>query len=374
MRIGIDMRMAGTGEGIGRYVEELARHLATIDHENDYVLIFQSESASLQFTVNSANFRKVVLASKYYSWAEQTRFIWELKKLKLDLMHFTNFNYPVLYQGKFVVTIHDLIHHQFPGKKKSRFLHRAAYRFTIRSAIKKAEKVIAVSEATRQDIVRSFKVNPEKISVVYEGVDARFFNMVPSAQINEIKQKYGITGPYLLFVGVWRQYKNLPALASAFDILKLEQSLSHELVLAGKIDPFYPEIKNIVFKAKFARDIKALGFVPDGDLPALYQGASAFVLPSLTEGFGLIVAEAQASRVPAILSDIPVLREVAGDGAIFFDPHDHADMARKMNMGIADNSLRDELINKGLENAKRFIWQEAARQTLQIYKNAGKRN
>lgn len=309
--------------------------------------------------------------TKYYSFEEQTKFVWELKKLKLDVVHFPSFNVPMFYSRKFVVTIHDIIHHLYPGKKKSRWFHRLAYRLVINSAIKRASKIIAVSEATKDDVRKTFKIDPLKISVIYEGVEERYGEKITNAKLQVIKEKYGITKPYILFVGVWRQYKNLERLALAFDILK-EKGFDYQLVMAGKVDPFYPEIRQAVFGIKNNKDIKALGYVPDEDLPALYQSAKVFVLPSLVEGFGLIGLEAQASGVPAAVSDIPVLREVLGEGAVYFDPRNEDDMARTCHLVLdTESSVVKELVEQGRQNAKKFDWQQTARETLKIYQNSG---
>ncbi len=374
MRIGIDCRMAGTGEGIARYVEELVRSLSKIDSQNDYFLLLH-ERANANFIRRrgqNAKFQNVLINSDYYSWAEQTKFIAELRRLRLDLVHFSSFNVPIFYPGKFVVTIHDIIHHLYPGKKKAHLLHRFAYRLVINSAVRRAAKIIAVSQGTRQDIVKTFHIEPEEIAVIYEGVDERFFQRVPLSKIQEIKEKYEISEPYLLFVGVWRQYKNLPRLAQAFDIIKDRQGFSGQLVLAGKIDPFYPEIRRAVLGTKFAQDIKALGYVSDEDLLALYQGAAAFVLPSLIEGFGLIGAEAQASGVAVVASDIPVLREVLGEGAMYFNPKNVGDIAEKISTVLSDNELRLKLELNGLARVKKYTWEEAARKTLKVYEMADK--
>ena len=362
MRIGIDMRMAGTGEGIGRYIEELVRHLAAIDRKNEYVLIFQDKSVAANFQFSIFNFQKIIVKSKYYSFAEQTRLIWELRRLKLDVMHFPSFNAPIFYPGKFVVTIHDMIHHFFPGKKKARLIHRAAYRAVMGSAIVRSRKIIAVSENTKKDIMKNYRVSPGKIEVIYEGVGEKF-----SGAQDLDRGKFAITKPYILFVGVWRQYKNLPRAAAAFDILRQRYGHDLQLALAGKIDPFYPEIEREVMSAKQAADIRALGYVSDTELVALYRHASLFVLPSLIEGFGLIGAEAQSAGVPVAASDIPVLREVLGAGALYFDPRNVEDMAAKMNVILSDEKLRRRLTTAGKLNAGRFDWRKCAEATLEIY-------
>jgi glycosyltransferase involved in cell wall biosynthesis len=373
MRIGIDMRMAGSGEGIGRYIEELAEHLAKIDKMNDYFLLYAKDQ-NPKSQIPNPKFCFIKASSPYYSWAEQTKFIWELKRLNLDLAHFASFNVPIFYPGKFVITIHDIIHHLYPGKKKSRFFHRLAYRLVISQAVKRAKKVIAVSENTKKDIIKTFKTNPNKIEVIYEGVNKRFCKKETDEKIKHIKQKYNISKPYLFFIGVWRQYKNLPRLALAFDILKEEYDLDCQLVLAGKIDPFYPEIKEAIFGIKNKADVRALGFVPDEDLPALYQGADIFVLPSVIEGFGLIGVEAQASGIPVAASKIPVLEEILGNGAVYFDPTNPAEIASTVESVAEDEKMRQSLILFGKENTERFSWIDAAKTTLDLYKKYERTN
>ena len=357
MRIGIDMRMAGTGEGIGRYIEEIVRHLGQIDRENEYFLLVNKFSI---FNFQFSNFKQVEVKSRYYSPAEQTRFIFELLKLKLDLVHFPSFNVPIFYPGRFVVTIHDLIHHFYPGKKKSRWFHRLAYKFVMWFAIHRASTIIAVSQTTKRDIMDGFGVSEKKIRVIYEAVDKKFFEPVSAQKAEAMKRKYGITKPFFLFCGVWRQYKNLPKLARAFDILK-ERGFDYQLVLAGKIDSFNPEIREEVFSIKNASDVLALGFVPEEDLPALYHEAAAFVLPSLMEGFGLITLEAQAAGALVVCSDIPVLHEILGDSAWYFDPTDEKQMARVIADALA--------AGKAGALPRRYDWSEAAKQTLESYKS-----
>lgn len=360
--------MTGTGEGIARYCEELVRHLAEIDFKNEYFLLLH-ERANSKLKIQNPKFRKVIIKSKYYSWAEQTRLVWELQRLKLDLVHFPSFNVPILFPGKFVVTIHDIIHHLYPGKKKSRWFHRLAYRLTIKNAVNRAAKIVAVSETTKTDILKTFGVKSNKVEVISEGVDEKFSRKLPDTQIQKIKNKYGITKPYLLFVGVWRQYKNLQRLAQAFDLLKERYHKDLMLGLVGKIDLFYPEIKNQVMSAKQAADIIPLDYVEEEDLLALYQGASVFILPSLTEGFGLVTIEAQCSGIPVAVSDISVLREIAGEGAAYFNPLDPKDIAEKIQLVLEDQAYSRRLIELGLRNSKKYVWSATANNTLAVYQS-----
>lgn len=364
MRIVIDCRMAGTGEGIGRYVEELVKNLAAIDHENEYILIVNEISPPQADQPWAENFQIVKVRSRYYSWMEQTYFIWELARLRPDLVHFPSFNAPILYPGKFVVTIHDIIHHRYPGRKKARLLHRLAYRLVIWAAVKRAKAVIAVSEATKRDIVEVFHQKSQKIKVVYEGAGPSLNSTIVS---ESVLKRHNITKPFLLFVGVWRQYKNLPGLAKSFDLVRDKYGIDCQLVLAGKIDDFYPEIKAEVMSIKHADDIRVLGFVTETDLGVLYRTARVFALPSLTEGFGLIGIEAQAAGAPVAASDIPVLREILGDGALYFNPSTAENMAERIAKLWNDAGIRSEILTQSAANVQRFSWQKTAQETRNIY-------
>ena len=368
MRIAIDMRMAGTGEGIARYIEELVKNLAALDKRNTYLLLGGNGFEPTQ-ALRNPNFRVVNVRSPYYSLAEQIRLPREISALRPDLVHFPNFNVPLLYRGRFVVTIHDLIHHIFPGKKKPRWFHRAAYRATISSAITRSAEIITVSRATADTIAQTFHVPREKISAIYEGVGDEF-RTGAAADDRLVLEKYGIARPYLFFRGVWRQYKNVPLLAAAFDILRDSGLFHGELVLAGKIDPFYPEIKNKVTLIKHSNSIRALGEVREADLPQLYANAAVFVLPSLIEGFGLTGIEAQAAGTPVVASDIPVLREVLGEGAMYFDPRDPRDLARSLGEVLSDETLRSRLAETGKQRSREFRWEKTAKETLEAYERA----
>ena len=243
-------------------------------------------------------------------------------------------------------------------------MHRLAYRLVIWAAIKRAKRIIAVSEATKRDILKVFHVGLEKITVIYEGAGLKL------ASINDtdaVLKRYNIQKPFLLFVGVWRQYKNLPRLAAAFDLVRDKYSLDCELVLAGKIDDFYPEIKNEILSIKNADYIRALGYVPEPDLAALYRAARIFVIPSLTEGFGLVGIEAQSSGTAVLASDIAVLREVLGSGALYFNPRNVEDMAEKISTLWQNEASLEDSRRAGRDNAARFTWTKTAEGTKMIY-------
>jgi hypothetical protein len=366
MRIGIDLRMVGGGSGIDRYISELSHEILTLDKKNEYVLFFRGADKSADYKKYG---HKIVIANiPHYSFAEQIKLPFILRKEKLDLIHFPHFNVPILYRRPFVVTIHDLTHTLFPGKKKSHFFHRLAYNLVFNSAIKRARKIIAVSQSTKREILEHFNVDQNKIQVVYEGFDAIYGIMDKQEAFAKVANKFGITKPFILYVGVWRRYKNLPMLAQAFDKLK-EQGLDLELVLAGSPDPFYPEIKDHISRIMNHESVITPGRVSDEDLKFLYNASILFVLPSLMEGFGLTALEAAACGVPIACSDIPTLREIMGQGAAYFDPNNLDNMVEVLSGVLKNDQHLEELANLSLSRSKYFSWKQAGEETIEIYES-----
>ena len=367
-RIGLDMRMAGEGFGLGRYIVELAKALIARKSGFEYVFFFDKNFNEPTFKA----FQKVhgenrLISAKYYTLQEQLVLPRILNKEKLDLVHFPNFNVPVIYRGKSIVTIHDLIHHRFPGKKKRNIFHRLSYRYIISRAVRHASKVIAVSQSTKDDIINLLGIDSEKIEVIYEGVSDNFTKEESEPYLTSILSKYNIQKPYLLAVSEWRRYKNLDFLVKAFLESPAEIAKSFDLVICGKVDPNYPELGKVIDEAG-GENIRAVGKISDSELSALYSGARCFVSPSLVEGFGLTYLEAQNRNIPILASDIPVAREVLKDSAYYFDPKDRGDLVEKMSKILSEKSLRDVLIAKGKVNSKRFSWKKAAERTEEIYR------
>jgi glycosyltransferase involved in cell wall biosynthesis len=365
MRIGLDLRMLGGGSGIDRYITELSKQILNLDKTNQYVLFFHDAENANKYT--HFGHKCVVTGIRHYSFAEQLKFPQILNRENLDVMHFPHFNVPIMYRKAFVVTIHDLTHTLFPGRKLSHIIHRIAYRMVFRSAINNSKKIIAVSEATKKSIMEYFGIKSEKITVVYEGYNEVFAMTDKWEAFQKVSAKFGITKKYLLYVGAWRRYKNLSMLARAFDQL-IAKGADLELVLAGEPDPFYPEIESSIRGIKSIDRVKILGRVTDEDLKQLYNATTLFVLPSLTEGFGLIALEAAASGVPVVCSDIPVLREIMGQGAEYFDPQNLDNMTDVLGNLLNDPKRLEELANLALSRSRHFSWKQAGQQTLEVYK------
>ena len=358
--------------GLGRYSQELIKHLLPLS-KNKFkfiLLVLPNTKFSLELKEVIKNYQSIIEVIEYdarhYSLKEQTSLKKLLSEIKPDLVHFTNLNHPVLYKGKFVVTIHDLTLFQF--SERAGVLKKLAYNFVIKKAAQNSEKIFTVSEYAKGQIVQKFSLDKKKVVVTYNGIDEKF-KKITNPRVLEKIGKYGLDKPYFLYVGQWRSHKNLLTLVKAYKkFLDKGYAGKVDLTFCGKIDPKYPELIEEIKKLDMARSVKLIGFVPDEDLPVIYNNALAFVFPSYSEGFGLPALEAQACSVPVISAESTSLPEVLGDGASFFNPSSSNDLAKKMLNIAEDDGLRNKLIDRGLENIKRFSWEKTAEKTLEVYR------
>lgn len=370
MRIGIDARFFGPiGKGLGRYTQRLVEHLEQVADDHEFVVFLRKENFDL-FTPTSPRFRKVLADFRWYSLAEQIKFPPLIRKESIDLMHFPHFNIPVLTPCPFVVTIHDLILLRFPTKRATRLnwltyaLKYAAYKQVIRMAARRSKKVIAVSKYTKQDILKAFNVESEKVAVTYEasdGVEAGQLSIPGTLDL----ASHGITKPYFLYVGNAYPHKNLERLLHVFRNIKTK-GLNAQLVLVGKPDYFYDRLER-------SEDVIFYGFAKEEELAELYRNARAYVFPSLFEGFGLPPLEAMRYGTPVAASDATCLPEILGDAALYFDARDEDSMASAMIRIFNDKELRDDLSEKGLVRVEKYSWRRCAEETYDIYLKAIKK-
>lgn len=367
-RIGLDARMFGSSmTGIGIYTEELLRHLLKIDSENEYTA-FVLPQVYDDFPFFAPNLQKVKVTYPHYSYTEQLLYPTQLGKHKLDLIHYTNFNTPVFFRTlKSVVTVHDLTLLFFKGRKHSPIKGRA-YRYAIKKACTNASRIIAVSQATKDDIVHYLGIDPDKIAVVYSGISARFKAPADPAKIEAVKSKYNISRPYYMYVGQWREHKNLVRLIRAFALLRRRYNVDHQLVIIGAVDPKAPEVMQSIKDLGLKDDVIVTGYIADEELPHFYYGAEAFVFPSLYEGFGIPPLEAMTAGTPVISSNASVMPEVLGDAALYFDPLDIEDIAAKLSQFAGSYRLKKELKEKGLVQVKKYSYLKTAKDTLAVYK------
>ena len=370
MKIGIDCRLFSSKfTGIGRYTHELVDYYIELNNNlkkpHQIVLFFNNPEYKKYKEVE--NVTKVLVDAKHYSFAEQTRFLFKLNKEKLDIVHFPHFNVPVLYRRPYVVTIHDLTLNFFPGQKMTKFYHRLAYNLTIKNATKKAKKIIAISKNTRNDMVDILDVNPEKIEIIYNGIDEKFKFIQDASKFKKTLKKHKITKQFLLYTGVWRNHKNLPRFLKAFKLLKEKKNLNLQLVITGKEDPHYPEVKKTVKNLKLTEDVIFPGLVDDKELVHLYNAAFIFVFPSLYEGFGLPPLESMSCGTPVVASNISSIPEVCGEeNAVFFDPYRATDIAEKIYSLYTNTNKQAELVEKGIKHSAKFSWKTTAEKTFKL--------
>lgn len=380
MKIGIDARFYGSA-GPGRYVANLVRELEEIDKENDYI-IFVNKKGSEEYHPKNPRFKKWLSDYKWYTFEEQTGFVGDLLRARLDLLHVPFLNVPVLYPKKMVVTIHDLTMHDFstaaastlgPVAYKSK---RLVYKFLTSYAAIKAKRIIVPTEFIRDDIVKRLTgAKFEKVVVTHEGVDPKLvqYKIGDKGVLNTRLEELKVKSNYLFYAGSAYPHKNLEALIISYRDAIKDSSFNNQLIVAGKVDSYSNQIAGfshglgldgkVVFVAKYCENT----YVDDKDLAYLYQGALAYFFPSLNEGFSITPLEAQTFGVPVALSDIPAHREVFGDSVMYFDPTSNLDMTEKMILISKDLDLRNDLIKKGYENVKKYSWRQMASKTKDIY-------
>ncbi len=367
MKIGIDARLFGPKHaGIGRYTQELISHLEKTDTLNQYYIFLQKDCFDDYITANK-NFTKILADFKAYSWKEHILFPLLLKKIKLDFVHFLHFNAPLFYRKKFIITIHDLIISHYPSSRATTLnpliysLKLLIYRLVVKSASRRAKKIIAVSQGTKEDIIKLLKIKGKKIEVVYEGVGM--------SNTNVYAENHTELNKFILYVGSAYPHKNLENLVLAFEKLILK-NINVKLVLVGKDNFFYKRLKEFIIglnNVKLNKNIVFTGYLSDNELLTLYKKAIAYAYPSLIEGFGLPPLEAQRNGVAVVASEISALKEILGSSALFFNPYNIEDINDKLDQILNNSQKREDLVQKGYQNVKKYSWNETATRVVKLY-------
>jgi len=364
MIIGIDARFWNE-TGVGRYIRNLVEQLSEIDKTNFYVLFMKNQDRGA-FKPKNERWKVVGTDIHWHSFSEQINFPKILYEQNLDLMHFPYFSIPVIYSKPYVVTVHDLILHHFATGESSTlpfhlyYLKLAGYKYIMKKAARNSKKIITVSKATKNEIVDHLGILDQKIDVIFEGVDPQLGKTIRHTP-------YAIRKKYFLHVGNVYPHKNAKRLIQAFAQAGLD---NYSLFFVGKKDYFMTSLEKYVKQHGLEKKIKFLGFVTDEDLRALYRDASATVVPSLMEGFGLPVLEAMANNSLVLASAIPSIKEIAEDCVLYCDPYDIGDISAKIrNIAEGDNEHFISLRKKGLTQSKKYSWKEMAQQTLTLYES-----
>lgn len=351
----------------GRYMDRLLEWLQKIDDVSfRYTVILSSND---NWKPANKSFEIIKSDTKPYSFnvLDQITYARFIRKLKPDLAHFTiTPQEPVFYFGKRVTTTHDLTMFRYARAGKVNplvhWLRMVGYRFLFWQSHVVAKQIIVPTEYVRDDLVKFHKFAKDKIKVTLEAAE-------PPVNAKPKKLK-GLGGPFIMHVGSPLPHKNIERLIDSFELLKKEGS-SLKLVLAGKKEFFFNKlISEKINSSIYKKDIVVPGFVEDTELKWLYENAECYVLPSLSEGFGLPGLEAMSHGTPLVSSNATCLPEVYGEAAHYFDPEDVDDMAEKIEEVLSNKKLREKLIKNGYKQIKKYSWRKMAEETLEVYKKA----
>lgn len=366
MKIAIDVREAIKKEiaGKGHYTLELVKALLKVDKKNQYFLYSNNDfDLSLFITQGLGNIKKVIIrAPRFLKMLKEAR---DFSSSKIDLfLATTGYQIPYLAKVPSIIIVHDLVAWRYP--KALPFTTRFSERFFLPRVVKKAIKIIAISQSTKNDLINFLKIPAEKIEVIYPG--SHFSQVTSVKRINGIKKKYHLPRDFLLFVGTLEPRKNISELLEAYAKLPSFLKKKYHLVIVGKRGWFWKKILSKVSKLKLKKNISFTGFVPEKELPVIYQLSSLFVYPSFYEGFGLPILEAQKIGVPVITSKTSSMPEVTGDSAILIDPGNPTEITQAIEKILTNKSLEQEMIKKGLIQAEKFSWEKTAQSFLEVFR------
>jgi glycosyltransferase involved in cell wall biosynthesis len=385
LRIVLDTRRVADF-GIGTYIRNLVRTLAKLDPKNQYTLITPTKDVP-EFADLPTSFETVPYEKKGRAGLAQFGFSMFLRKFPADVYHIPLNAVPLWMPKPYLVTIHDM--------SSLLFANQAGYRnnlrlFYLRRGLLRADRVLAVSTATRRDVESVLGIPASRVRVVYNAPDLVFSppsarangaetEAAHSPEIQRVLDRYRIHYPFLLYVGRTNPQKNIPRLVEAFAVARgdLQDHPLYKdlrLIIIGDEISKHPSLRHAVIQSRVEESVRFLGFVPIETLRAFYQAAAAFVFPSLYEGFGLPPLEAMACGTPVVCSNVSSLPEVVGDAAVIVNPENVFDIARGMRELLLDDELRSRLIQRGFEHLKQFSWERSAAQVLLTYEEiAGKK-
>jgi glycosyltransferase involved in cell wall biosynthesis len=399
MIIGIDASRANRSLRTGTewYSFYIIQSLLAIDCDNSYILYLDKEpAADLSAALASyTNFSfKVLKWPLKYFWT-LGRLSWEMLWHKPSVLFIPAHSLPLVHPRRTINTIHDIAFMRESGLYRKNKVHIESqfikvllglvarvltrWRYQLNSldylkwstvySVKHSQQIIAVSEFTKQELLDTYKkIDVQKISVVHNGYAKQVYHYIEDDEERQnCLSKYGLQEPFFLYVGRLEKKKNTHTLVEAFAVYKEAHPESDlQLVLVGNAGYGYDEIKYIIEEYNLARVVIMPGWIPEKDMPFIFSAATAFIFPTLYEGFGIPVIQAMACALPTLVSDIPVLHEIAGEASLFFDPHDRLELVNAMNRIVVDTDLRKDLKAKGLQRVSRFSWEKSAQETLNI--------
>lgn len=390
MKIGVDASCWANKRGYGRYTRELLRALIALDQDSDYRFFLDSATAQqsddlperVQLVLVETSLAAAQAASA--SGHRSLRDLWAMAQAvrrqgrDLDLFYFPSVYtfFPVMTPAKVVVTIHDTTAERYPKLIFPSWRSRLLWKLKVRWAVRRADLITTVSETSKQEIIKEFKLSEDAVRVVPDAVSTAFRPLNDPTQTRQVLAKYNLDGNqrFILYVGGISPHKNLATLVDAYAAATREMGFQDIiLVLVGDFqeDVFYssyPGLREKIEKLGMSDKVMFTGFVSDQELVHFYNGAEVLVIPSFDEGFGLPAAEAMACGTPVVASRAGALPEVVGHAGLLFNPHAPKELKDCLQRLIADEGLRKELSRKGLCRAREFSWQSSARAAAATFK------
>lgn len=373
MRIGFDGKRAVQNfTGLGNYSRYIVDILCQFGPENEYVLYAPKKRENKRLDKLTKQYQQLQLSYPTTSSWKKFSSLWrvwgvtrQLEKEKIDIFHGLSNELPLnIHQSevKSIVTIHDLIFLRYPQYYHS--IDRKIYTYKFRKACENADKIIAISECTKRDIIEFFRIPADKIEVVYQGCDPSFIHPVAEEKKREVRAKYQLPDHYILNVGSIEERKN--ALSAVQALMMLPEQI--HLVIVGRHTEYTDKVEHFIKEYKLEERVHIISNVPFDDLPAFYQLAEIFVYPSRFEGFGIPIIEALYSGIPVVAATGSCLEEAGGPDSIYVHPDDIKGMADAFKQIYTDPERKKNMIEKGHSFAKRFSEEKQAEEILNIYK------
>ena len=372
MKVAIDIRRM-TEFGVGTYIRNVVRTLARLDRDSKYFLIGSPDRVA-ECGDLPPNFHAVNLAGGDNTVKGNLDFRAIVRRLNCDVVHIPHlFWLPRGLSCPYVLTVHDLLEHMY-GSRNASSLRRSMHYYLTRRVLRRAARVIAVSQFTRNEIEKLLAIPDARIEVVYNAIDERFlYGHATQADRDLIAQRYLVNHPFILYAGAIRPHKNVVRIIEAFSALKSELQKENlypdiKLIIIGDDLSSHPRLRRTVVRSGVQNDVRFLGFVPIEVLRIFYDVAKVFVFPSLYEGFGLPPLEAMAHGTPVVTSNTSSLPEVAGNAALLVNPENVFEIRRGLQRVLLDSALRDRMKLRGYEQAKKFSWTTSVSRILEIYR------
>jgi glycosyltransferase involved in cell wall biosynthesis len=365
--IAVMLRHIGDKGGITVYTDNILRNMLRNDRRNKYILLLPSKEFAGRYG-KQENLREVVIEAAgslagRIRW-DQTKVPRYLKGTNVDVVWNPKLSVPLSAKCRTTFTMHGL--EQFAASRHFAWYDRFYFKIAMRLYCRKAAAIFVMSEIGKRDLQKYLSVQPDKIHVIPESYNEVCHPIKDREELKWVRDRFKLPDKYILFVGGISPLKNIPALLKAYRTLK-DRGVTHKLVLAGFKRWKYAGDMALIEQLGIKDDVIETGFVKEVDLPPIYTLADCFVLPSFYEGFGLPILEAQACGCPVVISNRGAMPEVAGDcGALLFEPDSPAELADRIQQALTEEPLRQDLIQHGFENVRKYSWKTTAESTIRV--------